>query len=75
MDDRLHYILERNREGGRKYLANAFNAILGPKEKRYERRQKPYVPPIGSLSHTPDRRVKMRRIKSVRANPKRRKSD
>lgn len=73
MDDRINDIIVNNRDVGRKYLADKFNAIADAELQKDDRRQKAYVPPRGT--HTPERRVKIRRAKTVDNGSKQRKSD
>ena len=73
MDDQINYLIVNNKDVGRKYLADKFNAIADSELAQNDRRQKAYVPPLGM--HTPERRVTIRRAKTVHNGSKQRKSD
>ena len=75
MDDQIEHLLKSHIKVGRKYLIDKFNAIAATKDHELERRQKTYIPPRGPHSHTPERRIRIRRIKTLANSPKRRKSD
>ncbi|MBW1821214.1 MAG: hypothetical protein JRI92_05525 [Deltaproteobacteria bacterium] len=73
MEVRINYLIESNKEAVREYLGNKFNETSDPKMLIYERRTQRYTPPKGT--HTPDRRKKIRRIKRLKNNPQKRKTD
>jgi hypothetical protein len=73
MEERLDYLLLNHREATLKFVADKFNQANDPSAQRYDRRQKPYLPPPGI--HTPDRRQKIRRVAKLDIDIKRRQSD
>jgi len=73
MEVRLNYLTEIHREAAKEYLGKKLNETSDPKMQAYERRAQEYTPPKGT--HTPDRRKKVRRLKQLKPNPKKRKID
>ncbi len=73
IDVRINYLIESNKEAVREYLGNKFNETSDLKMQIYERRAQEYTPPKGT--HTPDRRKKIRRLKRLKNNPQKRKTD
>jgi hypothetical protein len=73
MEVRINYLIETHKEAVREYLGKKFNETSDPKMQIYERRAQEYTPPKGT--HTPDRRKKIRRLKRLKNNPKKRKTD
>jgi len=73
MEVRINYLIESHKEAVREYLGKKFNETSDPKMQIYERRSQEYTPPKGT--HTPDRRKNIRRLKRLKNNPKKRKSD
>jgi predicted DsbA family dithiol-disulfide isomerase len=73
MDARIDTLVEKRPEQLRLYLVAKHNATIYREPQLSDRRTKPYNPPWGK--HTPDRRVRIRRLDEAPESPKRRKSD
>jgi len=73
MAERLSFLIEHHSEKARYFLDQKYNEITEGKNFVFDRRKKKYNPPPGP--HTPDRRVKDRRVFQMPNSPKRRKSD
>ena len=73
MAERLSYLVEYHGEKAGIFLTEKLNEITERRNRMFDRRKNQYQPPLGP--HTPDRRVKNRRIRQVPNSPKRRKSD
>ena len=73
MEERLNYLIKKDTDNAKEYLGSKLNAIADQENQNYDRRKTQYKPPWGT--HTPDRRVKIRRQKQQSNSPKRRKYD
>jgi hypothetical protein len=73
MEIRINYLIENHKETAKEYLGKKFNQASDPIMQKFERRGQKYQPPKGT--HTPDRRMKIRRLKQVKNSPKKRKTD
>jgi uncharacterized Zn finger protein (UPF0148 family) len=73
MEIRINYLIANHKEDVREYLGKKFNETSDPKIQKYERRAEDYTPPKGT--HTPERRKKIRRLKRLKTNAKKRKTD
>ena len=73
MEERLNYLIKNDKDSAKEYLGSKLNAIADQEEQNYDRRKTQYKPPWGT--HTPERRVKIRRQKQQPNSPRRRKSD
>jgi hypothetical protein len=73
MAERISFLIENHKEKARYFLDEKFKQLTDRENIVTDRRKKKYQPPQGP--HTPDRRVKARRIWQASDSPKRRKSD
>jgi hypothetical protein len=73
MEERLNYLIKKDKNSAEEYLGSKLNAIADQENQNSDRRRTPYKPPWGT--HTPDRRVQTRRQKQQPKSPRRRKSD
>jgi len=73
MSERISYLIEYHSEKSKHFLTEKFNIFVEQENILFDRRKIKYNPPRGP--HTPDRRVKDRRIWQAPNSPKRRKTD
>ena len=73
MEERLNYLIKIDKDSTKEYLGSKLNAIADQEDQNNDRRKTQYKPPWGT--HTPERRVKIRRQKQQPNSPRRRKSD
>jgi len=73
MAEQINFLIENHSEKARYFLGNKFNEIADRENPSTDRRKNKYRPPKGP--HTPDRRVRIRRIGHAPDSPKRRKTD
>jgi len=73
MEERLNFLIKKDKESAKEYLGSKLNAIADQENQNHDRRKTQYTPPWGT--HTPDRRVKIRRKGQQSNSPRRRKSD
>ena len=73
MAERISFLIENHREKARYFLDEKYKVITDQEYIASDRRKSDYKPPPGP--HTPDRRVKSRRIWQSPDSPKRRKTD
>lgn len=73
MAEQINFLIENHSEEARYFLGSKFNEIADRENPSTDRRKNKYRPPQGP--HTPDRRVRIRRIGHAPDSPKRRKTD
>lgn len=73
MAERISFLIENHREKAQYFLDEKYKEITQGNHIVSDRRKKKYEPPQGP--HTPDRRVRTRRVWQMPNSPKRRKTD
>ncbi len=73
MEEQITYLVTNHAQTARKYLGEKFNATADKKIRDNDRRMNDYHPPSGK--HTPERRIKIRRLEETCVGPKNRSSD